>query len=401
MISLIEAEKLVLESSISLNFVEKELIDSNGCILAEDVLADRDFPPFNRVAMDGIAIHHSILNLDINAIPIDGIQSAGSPPVSFNHKTKCIEIMTGAVLPSSCTLVVRYEDTEIEGGFAKIINPQDYFEGKNIHLKGKDRLKGDLLLSAGTLIGPAEISTLATVGKSKVMVLEIPHAAIIATGDELVPVNQIPLAHQIRSSNIFSIQSALQNWNVPASIFHLKDDKENLLKELGEIIKAHKIIILSGGVSKGKFDFIPEVLEELGIVKKFHRVAQKPGKPIWFGQSVTGVTVFALPGNPVSTFMCLHRYFKPWLDKILGQKNETKKAVLMDSFHFSPKLTRLVLVIVKCDPGGILRAYTRTGNGSGDLASLLEANAFMELPAEKEKFKEGETFRIFPFNNII
>src|SRR5262249_20907514 len=153
---------------------------------------------------------------------------------------------------------------------------------------------------------------------------------------------------------------------IPSSIFHLPDDPKILEKELHSILEKHDIIILSGGVSKGKFDYIPAVLEKLGIKKSFHQVKQRPGKPFWFGRSETK-TVFALPGNPVSTFLCYHRYIKPWIEKGLGIESRNTKAILATDYTFKPDLTYFLQVKVDMSSGSLL-ATPEAGEGSGDFA---------------------------------
>jgi molybdopterin molybdotransferase len=157
-------------------------------------------------------------------------------------------------------------------------------------------------------------------------------------------------------------------------------------------------LILSGGVSQGKFDFIPGVLEELGVKKIFHQVSQRPGKPFWFGASGKGKIVFALPGNPVSTFMCFNRYVKPWIQKSLGVETKNQFAVLATDFSFTPKLTYFLQVAVKNEEGRLV-AYPNAGGGSGDFENLKNIDGFLELPREKTDFKAGEFFPLFLFRS--
>ena len=169
-------------------------------------------------------------------------------------------------------------------------------KGQSIHQKGQDASQGETLLKPGMILSPAEIALLASVGKSEVSVFSSPKAAIVASGDELVEINAKPELHQIRRSNTYAIQAAMKTLGWEGTQFHLPDQKDVLLRSLKTIEENHEVIILSGGVSKGKFDFIPRVLEEIGIKKLFHQVSQRPGKPFWFGISEKGKAVFALPG---------------------------------------------------------------------------------------------------------
>jgi molybdopterin molybdotransferase len=267
--------------------------------------------------------------------------------------------------------------------------------GENVHLQGTDAKENTTLLSPGIRISPAEVALMASVGKSAVTVFAFPKTAIISTGDELVPVNQIPLLHQIRQSNAHALQAALMEMECEASLFSIADQKDVLEKSLSQIFKHNELIILSGGVSKGKFDYVPQVLESLGVKKLFHQVSQKPGKPFWFGAS-EHQTVFALPGNPVSTYMCFYRFIRPWLMKSFGTDGPFPSAILASDFSFKPPLTYFLQVKIQ-EENGQRMAYPDPGGGSGDFANLKDVDGFLELPAEKTDFKKGEVFSFVPF----
>ncbi len=383
-----------------------ELVDienSSGKILAETIYADRDLPPFNRATMDGIAIDAKAVQEGARSFLIEGIQAAGQPAVTLTSNQNCFEIMTGAMLPLGANAVVRYEDIEIKNSTASIkIN--DVRVGDHVQLKGIDANKNSILLTVGTTLFAPEIALLASVGKPQVLVFSYPRIAIISTGDELVAIHEKPLPYQIRTSNSYALQAALAEIGCRSNRLHLVDDEQTLKNELEKIIIHHDVIILSGGVSKGKFDFVPTVLESLGIKKLFHQVSQKPGKPMWFGCSSPiprrgaggEVWIFALPGNPVSTFMCFHRYVKPWLLKSLGVEVENQQAILASDFSFKPALTYFLQVKAK-NEGGRLMAYPIAGGGSGDFVNLKAVNGFLELPAERSEFKAGEAYSYIPF----
>ncbi|MFM8912899.1 MAG: molybdopterin-binding protein [Flammeovirgaceae bacterium] len=175
----------------------------------------------------------------------------------------------------------------------------------------------------------------------------------------------------------------------------MPDDKTTLEIELRGIANHHDVIILSGGVSKGKFDYVPQVLGSIGIEKHFHQVAQKPGKPFWFG-SRDNTFVFGLPGNPVSTYLCCYRYILPWLWRSLGAEITQQHAVVAEDYMFKPPLTYFLQVKIKNDNGRWM-AYPRTGEGSGDFANLVEVDGFLELPAEKQGFEKGQPYRFIGF----
>lgn len=397
MISVFEAERLIMETVRLLPVEVVDIGQAVGRVLREELKADRDFPPFDRVAMDGIAIRFQDFQNGKRNFRITGLQAAGSPQMkSMGHGT-CLEVMTGAVLPEGTDTVIRYEDITLSNGHATVELDEVHLR-QNIHGRATDRQQGDNLVSPGVCISAAEIGVAATVGKSKLKVSAAPKVVVISSGDELVPVDQHPLPHQIRQSNVHSLSAALQKWDATVSCHHVIDDKEQIRKTLGGLLDANDALVLSGGVSMGKLDYLPEVLEELGVKKLFHRIAQRPGKPFWFGQKVNGAVVFALPGNPASSFMCLHRYFYPWMQRCRGMEtSEVVIARLSEDFSFKPSLTYFLQVNLNFDMDGVLWAKPCAGGGSGDLANLVDTDAFLELPAEPSNFLKGQSFRVWKY----
>lgn len=393
MISVTEATRIIQQVPAPRAITRVPLTEAVNRVLAERVIADRDLPPFNRVAMDGIAIHSASFKT-AHAYKIEGTQPAGSAGKVLTNKDHCLEVMTGAVLPEGTDAVVRYEDIEINNGVATI-HLQVVTPGMNIHHQGNDARQGDVLLAEGQLISPAEVALLASVGKAEVMVYDFPRTAIISSGDELVDVEATPQAHQIRRSNAYALQAAMREMGWQASAFHLNDTREDVLHELQLLMQDYDVLILSGGVSKGKFDFIPDALKELGVTKLFHQVSQRPGKPFWFGKTENKV-VFALPGNPVSTFLCFYRYIKPWIRSSMGVKSTDQTAILASPIEFKPDLTYFLQVYARHDQGKLM-AVPVPGGGSGDFANLKEVTGFLELPAERSTFEAGVAFPFIPF----
>jgi molybdopterin molybdotransferase len=394
MISVSEASSLILQHLFRPLTEKVALVNSVGRVLAEPVKADRDLPPYNRATMDGVAINSKCFFEGHRVFKIEGIQSAGKPPARLNRPDHCFEIMTGAVLPDGADTVVRLEDIIVENGFARITIDAIH-KGESIHPQGSDAKQGDVLLNSGLLLSPAEAALMASVGKSEVAVWSFPKTAIVSTGNELVGVNQTPLPHQIRQSNIYALQTAMNELHWPSTAFHEPDEMEQLRNSLSKILQDHAVIILTGGVSKGKFDFVPGVLNDLGIKKIFHSVSQRPGKPFWFGASEKH-TVFALPGNPVSTYLCFYKYIKPWICKSAGIKERESWAILGQDFTFQFPLTYFLQVSV-VNEGGKLLAYPVPGGGSGDFANLKEVDGFLELPRDRDVFHSGEPFPFIPF----
>jgi molybdopterin molybdotransferase len=397
MITVEEAEKIILEqvTDYGAEIIPFEL--ALGRVLAEDIKADRDLPPFNRVTMDGIAVNYNAVESGISTFRIKNTQAAGDEPVDIEEQNECVEIMTGAVLPSSADTVIRYEDLELRAGLATLVT-HEIKRGQNIHYKGNDKKQGDIVTRIGQLITPAIISLVASVGETELRVKKLPRVVILSSGDELVEVDQMPAPYQIRRSNNYTVSAVLKQHGLEAVMLHIPDNPEIIKKQLKNCLENYDVLLLSGGISMGKFDYIPKALEELQVNKLFHKVQQRPGKPFWFGRHDNGPLVFAFPGNPVATFMCLHRYFLPWLRASLGLAAKPPVFAVLDrrvSFHYPLKYFLQVKLYNNeyCQ----LMATPIEGNGSGDFANLVDTDAFMELPLERNEFKKGEYFRITDF----
>lgn len=399
MVTVAEAFRIIQSVTIIPPVEEIDILQSVSRVLAESILADRDFPPYNRVSMDGIAIHAGAFDAGKPALHIESVQAAGTLQLMLKDHSNCIEVMTGAVLPGNTNAVIRYEDLEVRNGKATILL-EKIEAGMNVHPQGKDCRQGDELLRPGQKISAAEVALLASVGRKSVRVFSFPRTAVISSGDELVEVDEAPQPHQIRKSNTYALQAAMRAMGWKSESFHLTDNKELVKKNLRTILESDDVLILSGGVSKGKFDFIPEALEELGIQKLFHQVSQRPGKPFWFGASADRTKiVFALPGNPVSTFLCFHKYIKPWMMNCLGVETKPLTARLTTDVNFVASLTCFLQVQTEIREGEII-AQPHAGGGSGDFANLKDVDGFLELPLEKSLFKKGELYPYIPFRPI-
>jgi len=398
MITVEQAEQLILENTIAIP-TEKVSIDAAlGRILAEDLCADRDFPPFDRVTMDGIAIQFAQLEAGRTTFKIEATAAAGNPQKTLQNAQNCLEVMTGAMIPLNTDMVIRYEDLSISEKTVQIIADFSAFrKAQNIHPQGSDRRTGAVIVPQGRKLSSAEIGVAATIGKYEILVQRKLRAVVISTGEEIVPISETPLPHQIRTSNGFALQASLKNWGLETENVLLPDNQEIIEQKIAAFMETFDVLILSGGVSAGKFDFVPQALENQEVKKLFHKVSQRPGKPFWFGKSTNGTVVFALPGNPVSTFMCLNRYFKKWLDASQGIENQQLTAELSEDFTFKPELTFFLQVKLSYTPIGKILATPVEGHGSGDLANLVEADAFLELPLERSLFKKGEVFKVFVY----
>ncbi|MEO1712325.1 MAG: molybdopterin molybdotransferase MoeA, partial [Bacteroidota bacterium] len=309
MIEVSQALQIIAENTVDFGSETIELSDGMNRILREDWILDRDLPPYNRVTMDGIAIQFQAFEKGQRLFPVQGVAPAGTPQMTLQENGSCLEVMTGAILPNNADTVIRYEDVVIEDGQARIIDEAIVEYQQSIHFQGIDRKAQDVIVPAYTQIASPEVGIGASIGMAQVQVAKLPKIMVISTGDELVDIHAKPLAHQIRRSNVYRLRTTLQNYRIQADEAHLPDDKEELTLRLKEYLENYDVLILSGGVSKGKFDYLPEVLTKLGVEKLFHKIRQRPGKPFWFGKFQDQCTIFALPGNPVSSFVCLQRYF--------------------------------------------------------------------------------------------
>lgn len=396
MITFDEALQKVLGHSQNYGDEFIELTKSHGRILAETIVADRDFPPFDRATKDGIAIWFDAFNSQRQTFKIAGVAQAGSPQLVLDDTVSCIEVMTGAIIPKNTDTVVMYEHTTKKGE-AFIIN-ELVKKGQNIHYQASDVRQEEVLLHPGVKITAAEIGVLATVGKATVSVKKLPKVAVISTGNELVDVDKTPLPFQIRKSNSYSLFSLLENEKIEGDIHHLLDEPSAIKQRLEQLIKEYDVLLLSGGVSKGKYDFLPEAFDSLGVEKVFHKVLQRPGKPFWFGKHEQDkTTVFSFPGNPVSTFVNYHLYFKPWLNKTLGIDTTHFTVILDEPYSNSTDLTVFIGVTLKLKEGK-LAANTIATTGSGDLLALAKTDGFVKV-LPKEEIPKGKIVPFIPTRN--
>ena len=298
--------------------------------------------------------------------------------------------------------MIRYEDVTIQNATA-VLNTLPSRRGANVHPRASDKRKGEVVIQRGQVIGPSHVSMLASVGVSLVPVRRLPRVAVISTGDELVEVDEMPLPQQVRRSNTWAIASVLESMGAVVEMKHLRDETQEVQEAIKVLMDNNDVLILSGGVSMGKYDVIPEALKSLGFSEVFHKVKQRPGKPFWFGTHTgKNTVVFAFPGNPVSSFLCLYRYFLPWLRASSGAKATGGLfAALAEDVTFAPELQYFVPVKLVPASDGAIHAMPLAGNGSGDFSVLVEADGFMELPADRSEFRTGDVFPVWLFNNNI
>ncbi|MCU0419945.1 MAG: molybdopterin molybdotransferase MoeA [Cyclobacteriaceae bacterium] len=395
MISVEEATHHIHAQLLAPRIEHIPLADCTGRFLGDDIAADRDLPPYPRVTMDGIALSVADFQAGQRTFVIQATQAAGMPPERLLPR-QCVEVMTGAVLPHGATAVVRYEDIRINSDSHTATVVEDALvDGQNIHPQGTDAPRGALLIARGTRLSAIEVAVLASAGIASVPVFCSPRILIVGTGNEVVSVEATPEAWQVRQSNASALRAAIGAMGLAASQSHLPDDEAVMEDSLRAALATHDVLILSGGVSKGRFDFIPAVLKRLGVQEVFHQVAQKPGKPLWFGRSKTA-TVFGLPGNPVSTLVCFYRYIQPWLLAHMGASKHERFVTLAAEVLFKPALTYFLPVTISAVHTE-WHATPSAGGGSGDFVNLLGKTGFIELPPTKTVFRKGEAYPFYAF----
>ena len=396
-----EAEKLILENIAPLHREDCPIASAQRRILRAEIRADRDLPPFDRVTMDGYALRSAALASGVNVFQVEGVQAAGMRAFKLGSKADaCLEVMTGAVLPEGADAVVPYEDTTREG-LQVTLKPESVrpVAGGAVHSRGSDHRAGEILVSAGTRLTGREIAVAAACGYGTLVVSQTPKVAVIATGDELVEVESPVGPHQIRRSNDHALRAALIMAGYPnVARFHLRDVRHEIEYLLWHVIAEYDVVVITGGVSKGKFDHLPAELDRQGVRKIFHGVAQRPGKPFWFGVTQRSTPVFALPGNPVSAYTCLHRYVLPALEHAGGLAPAVRRTVaLQQPVTFKPPLAFLLPVRLSSGARGELQAAPAPGNTSGDFAGLLGTDGFVELPAGLKDFPAGTVAAFWPW----
>jgi molybdopterin molybdotransferase len=267
----------------------------------------------------------------------------------------------------------------------------------NVHRRGSDTRQGALLVSAGVRLHAPEIAAAAGAGMARIRVSSQPMLAVISTGNELVEPGEPVLAHQVRRSNAYGIVAALRERGFQrVADDHIDDNATQLKERLHFHLQTHDVLVLSGGVSMGRYDLVPACLQELGVRAVFHKVAQRPGKPLWFGMAPSGAAVFALPGNPVSTLVCLSRYVLPALSASLGEQPPVPERMALGApVTVTPPLTYFMPVRVQHDDWGRSWAMPAPTNGSGDFAALAGTDGFIELPPGPNTYAKGFVARLY------
>lgn len=383
MIKFDEALNIVMNSAITLEEESVPLQEACGRVLYRDVSSDIDMPPFNKSAMDGYACRSEDIGRPLKVIETI---PAGYTPQKTVGDGECSKIMTGGIVPEGADCVVMIEHTEIKDGLV-IVNKKS--SDRNICYKAEDIQKGDRVLQKGTLVTPAEIAVLASVGCDPVPVSRKPVFGIIATGNELVQPSQEPKSAQIRNSNSYQLYSQIEQAGCkPVYLGIIEDSPEAIGTAIDQNISNVDIFLLSGGVSMGEFDYVPGVLQEKGFTLLFQKVAIKPGKPTVFGKKENKF-VFGMPGNPVSTFLMFEMLVKPFCYKLMGTNYSYTMvtAKLVETIN-RKKSERLSLIPVILNENGEIRLVKY--HGSAHIHALTKANGILSIPVGVNEIKAGE-----------
>lgn len=393
MISFSQARHLMIEQASSFGKETVLLDDAAGRVISEIIRADRDYPPFNRAAMDGYAIRQTDWDSGMRSFSILENIFAGSLYRSEIGKGECYKIMTGAAVPECVDVIIRREDVAEQSDQIQcsMENVRLY---QNISKRGEDLKKGESICTEPALCSPAMIGVLASIGKYEIVLERLPQVSIITTGDEIVDVHDPVNPVQIRNSNSHVLKGLLKRWSIlPFSCRHVRDT----LPEIESAVHAAlmgDIIIICGGVSAGDADHVPHVLNRLGANKIFHKVAIKPGKPIWFGKFENGPTVFALPGNPLSCLVTFKLFIECFLSHSFGiaeplplslplKGTRSKKSQLDEFFPVRTAGSPSYFEIIPF-------------NGSGDITAALYADAIAKHPNAMSELLNGDVIEAYP-----
>lgn len=390
---------LSLVSSLVTGFSQEfvPLEEADGRILSKDIIADRNYPPFNRAAMDGYAIMQSDWQKGIRKYKVAETILAGQASRTHITTGYCYKIMTGAATPPVADAIIRREDgnefdQEVE------LWADDLRSYQNISREGEDAKKGDLLVKAPLGCNAQIISLLAATGNHLVRVYALPSVSVVTTGDEVVPIPGEVTAFQIRNSNQFLLKSLLKKWQItPRFSCHVADEINDLRKALTEAITSD-ITIINGGVSAGDADFVPNILKELGVTEIFHKVAIRPGKPLWVGQTSQGNVIFALPGNPLSCLTTFTVFVESFLFKSNGfDSRRSYKLPILQNRSKKHTLTEFFPVRLDSQDAGL---QILSFNGSGDITAGVFADGLAMQPNDCSSLLSKDLVVFYPFQSI-
>ncbi|WAC07480.1 MAG: molybdopterin molybdotransferase MoeA [Thermodesulfobacteriota bacterium] len=404
MISVDEAQRIVLSHTHVMSLEKVDLLTSLGRVIGEEIIAPFNIPPWNNSAMDGYAVRFDdIKNASFDkptTLKVIEELPAGFLPKNQVGPMQATHIMTGAPIPPGADSVVRKEDTSFSGDNVYILAPPN--KGENIRLAGENVMRGEKVIQARTVIRPPHIGMLASFSKSFIAVYQVPTVAILSTGDELIDIDEEGDSSKIINSNTYSLAAQVKECGaVPLMLGIARDDKREILAKITQGLSAD-VMLTTGGVSVGEYDFVKDVLEDIGGELKFWNVAMRPGKPTAFGL-VADKLIFGLPGNPVSCMVCFEQFVRPALLKKMGHTHLFRsqiEAVLVDDVKTKKDLRFFIRVRLGFREG-VLCATTTGDQGSGILKSMIQANGLMVVTEDKKEIKAGEKVRVQVLDHIF
>ncbi len=397
MISVHDALTMILETVSPLAGERVGLLQAVGRVLTEEIRSEREVPPFANSAMDGYAVRwEDVRDASADqpvALTIQEVIQAGAVPAQAVTTGTASKIMTGAVIPPGADTVIRVEDTEEHDGRVRIKRRER--PGTHIRANGEDIRRGQMVLEKGRVLRPADIGVLASIGRSTVLVRQRPRVAILSTGNELVEVDEVLRPGQIVNSNAYALAAAVQEAGCqPVPLEIARDTLEEIRTALNEAVR-HDVVLSTGGVSVGDFDFVKAAMDELGIRRLFWQVAQKPGKPLTFGL-LRERPYFGLPGNPVSALVCFYLYVHPALARMRGQEKLFLPVVSATVGEDIPKAKGLT-EFVRCRltrTDGHYEVHSTGSQSSGVLSSLSLGEGLVIGPAELALLPEGMSVKV-------
>lgn len=394
MIDVDKALNIIDENTKELDSEKKDIVSCLNKILAEDIYSKDNLPPFDKSAMDGYAIKsEDTRNYNTEKVvefEIKGLIKAGDYCEGELKAGQAFKIMTGAPLPKGADAVIEIEKVEVEGNILKV--SQEISKDNNVIKLGEEIKVGDLALNSGSNVRPVEIGLLASLGYSSVKVYKSPTIALIITGDELIDVDSKLQKGKIRNSNEYSLKALIKNLGAKAlSLGVVADDKDTLREKVKYALENADIVVSSGGASVGDYDFVDDVLKEIGADVKFNSVAIKPGKPVTFA-TYKEKLYFSLPGNPLSLITTFEEFVKPAIEKMMGKQIGNKgefPVILAEDFKAKRGRRKYVYVEIKEDNGKHY-AYKVGSQCSNHLMAMSEANGIIIIPEECGNVKAGE-----------
>lgn len=388
MVTFERAFETVCRNATQLGTERVRLAESLNCVLAEDIISDIDMPPFNKSAVDGFAIRRCDIKENLGII--ETIAAGDIPQMAIGEK-QCSKIMTGAMVPQGADCIVPVEHIENIPGTH--ITVTKYNISDNISIKGEDIVTGDLVLKKGTLILPQQVAILATVGCSQPLVWKRPAVAVISTGSELVEPDRVPGKVQIRNSNAWQIISQLQRINIKPAYYGIVGDSEEVTYEaVKKAISENNVVIMTGGVSMGDFDFVPEILKRNNVELLFEKILIKPGMPTVFGVNEKAF-VFGLPGNPVSSYILFEVLVRPFLMKVMGHEGNAGTISLPMGVDYKRKRTER-LSWIPAFINNKSEIVPVEYHGSAHILSLCKADVIFGVEIGISEIRKGEKVNV-------